>query len=68
MSDKEHQLSLLINASGARLDPERTEQTLQSLQNIAKELAKLRSLDLHDVHPAVVFSPPEMTTGEKNEL
>jgi hypothetical protein len=68
MSEKEHQLNILINALGAYLSPERREQTFKSLENIAKELEKLRSLDLHEVHPAVVFRPEEIITGDKNEF
>lgn len=68
MSEKEQQLNILINALGARLSPERTEQVFRSLENIAKELEKLRSLDLHDVHPAVVFRPEEVMSGDTNEL
>jgi hypothetical protein len=30
---------------------------LAAFQPIAQEIAKLRSLDLTDVHPAIVFSP-----------
>jgi hypothetical protein len=30
---------------------------LESYRTIATEIAKLRSLDLTDIHPAVVFDP-----------
>jgi hypothetical protein len=41
------------------LDLNETERAalLQSYRTIATEIAKLRSLDLTDIHPAVVFDP-----------
>lgn len=38
---------------------------LAAFQSVAEEIAKLRALDLTDVHPAVVFSPlPASEQGE----
>ncbi len=43
------------------LDLDETERAalLDAYRTIAGEIAKLRSLDLSDVHPAVVFNPME---------
>ena len=54
--------------TGAPLDPyrdvmgldvtqERLEENLAAFADVLAELRKLRSLDLTDVHPAVVFDP-----------
>ncbi len=47
----------LAEAFGIELAPERRAAVLTAFLPIAEEIAKLRSLDLTDVHPAVVFSP-----------
>ena len=47
----------LAEAIGFDFDPGRRVAVLAAFADIAKEIAKLRSLDLADVHPAVVFSP-----------
>jgi hypothetical protein len=43
------------------LDLDETEQAalLETYRSIAAEIVKLRSLDLTDIHPAVVFNPVE---------
>jgi hypothetical protein len=43
------------------LDLDETERAalLDAYRTIAVEIAKLRSLDLTDIHPAVVFNPME---------
>ena len=43
------------------LDLDETERAalLEVYRSIAAEIAKLRSLDLTDIHPAVVFNPVE---------
>jgi hypothetical protein len=46
----------LAEAIGFDLEPGRRVAVLAAFVDIAKEIAKLRSLDLTDVHPAVVFS------------
>jgi hypothetical protein len=51
------ELEMLVEALGVELDKERRAAVLAAFQPIAQEIAKLRSLDLTDVHPAVVFSP-----------
>jgi hypothetical protein len=51
------ELEMLVEALGVELDRERRAAVLAAFQPIAQEIAKLRSLDLTDVHPAVVFSP-----------
>jgi hypothetical protein len=47
----------LTQAIGFDLDPARRVAVLAAFADIAKEIARLRSLDLADAHPAVVFSP-----------
>jgi hypothetical protein len=51
------ELEMLVEALGVKLERERRAAVLAAFQPIAQEIAKLRSLDLTDVHPAVVFSP-----------
>ena len=50
-------MDLWIDIIGLDLPPERREELLAAFQAIAAEIAKLRSLDLTDIHPAVVFDP-----------
>ncbi|WLA79495.1 hypothetical protein [Bradyrhizobium elkanii] len=52
-----NELESLVDALGIELDAERRAAVLAAFQPIAQEIAKLRSLDLTDIHPAVVFSP-----------
>jgi hypothetical protein len=47
----------LARAIGFELDPNRRAAVLAAFTDVADEIARLRSLDLTDVHPAVVFSP-----------
>jgi hypothetical protein len=47
----------LARAIGLEFDPERRAAVIAAFADIAAEIAKLRGLDLTDVHPAVVFSP-----------
>jgi hypothetical protein len=47
----------LAEVLGIDLPPERRAAVLAAFLPVAEEIAKLRSLDLTDVHPAVVFSP-----------
>ncbi len=42
---------------GVDFDPNRLEQNLEAYLPILEEIRKLRSLDLADVHPAVIFDP-----------
>ncbi len=51
------ELEQLIEALGIDLRPDRRAAVLAAFKPVAEEIAKLRSLDLTDVHPAVVFSP-----------
>jgi hypothetical protein len=51
------ELKDLVAALGLDLPPERRVAVLAAFLPIAEEIAKLRDLDLTDVHPAVVFSP-----------
>ena len=51
-----NELEMLVAALGIELEKERRSAVLAAFQPVAQEIAKLRSLDLTDVHPAVVFS------------
>ena len=42
---------------GLDLPPERLSEVLAAYGDILAEIRKLRTLDLTDVHPAVVFEP-----------
>jgi hypothetical protein len=42
---------------GLDLPPERLQEVLAAYGDILAEIAKLRTLDLTDVHPAVIFEP-----------
>jgi hypothetical protein len=50
-------MDLWTDIIGLDLPPARREELLAAFQAIATEIAKLRSLDLTDIHPAVVFDP-----------
>lgn len=52
-----NEMEMLVEALGIQLERQRRSAVLGAFQPIAQEIAKLRSLDLTDVHPAVVFSP-----------
>ena len=52
-----NELEMLVEALGIQLEEERRSAVLAAFQTMSQEIAKLRSLDLTDVHPAVVFSP-----------
>ena len=43
--------------SGSPLDAERLREVIEAYAPILDEIARLRELDLSDVHPAVVFEP-----------
>jgi hypothetical protein len=51
-----NELEMLLEALGIELEKERRSAVFAAFQPVAQEIAKLRSLDLTDVHPAVVFS------------
>jgi hypothetical protein len=51
-----NELEMLVAALGIELEKERRSAVLAAFQPVAQEIAKLRSLDLTDVHPAVIFS------------
>ena len=51
------ELEKLVEALGIESERERRAVLLAAFQPVAEEIAKLRTLDLTDVHPAVVFSP-----------
>jgi hypothetical protein len=51
-----NELDMLVEALGIQLEKERRSTVLTAFQPVAQEIARLRSLDLTDVHPAVVFA------------
>jgi len=42
---------------GLELTPERRAVVLEAYRDVLAEIAKLRTLDLTDVHPCVIFEP-----------
>jgi hypothetical protein len=55
-----NELDMLVEALGIQLEKERRSTVLTAFLPVAQEIAKLRSLDLTDVHPAVVLAPAPM--------
>ena len=51
------ELDLLKRTSGTPLTADRLQEVLRAYEPILAEIAKLRALDLQDVHPAVLFEP-----------
>ena len=49
-------LDLIKDILGISLPPERIEENQQSYKDILEEIKKLRTLDLSNEYPAVVFS------------
>ncbi len=49
--------TLLAQLSGTPLDSERLQAVLTAYAPILDEIARLRTLDLRDVHPAVIYEP-----------
>ena len=58
---------LITDVLGISLKPERVEENLNAYADILQEIAKLRTLDLSDVHPAVIFSPIVVTKDKDHE-
>ena len=50
-------VALLRELLGIGPESERLEENLGAYRTILEEIAKLRTLDLSDVHPVVVFDP-----------
>jgi hypothetical protein len=50
-------LALLEQLSGASLGNERLRQVVAAYAPILEEIARLRELDLRDLHPAVLYEP-----------
>lgn len=50
-------VELLQRTSGTPLTADRLREVLAAYEPILAEIAKLRALDLQDIHPAVVFEP-----------
>lgn len=48
---------LLRELSGLPLNDERFQELVERYRPILSEIEKLRTLDLKDVHPAVLFNP-----------
>lgn len=49
--------TLLARLSGTPLDSERLQAVLAAYAPVLEEIARLRTLDLRDVHPAVIYEP-----------
>ena len=49
--------ALLAQLSGTPLDSDRLRAVLAAYAPILEEIARLRTLDLRDVHPAVIYEP-----------
>lgn len=49
--------AVLAQLLGTPLDSERLQAVLAAYAPILEEIGKLRTLDLRDVHPAVVYEP-----------
>ena len=60
-------LALLQRVTGTPLAPERLEALLAAGAPILEEIARLRTVDLADLHPAVIFEPsaPYRRTGRR---
>ena len=58
---------LVRDVLGISLEPERIEENLAAYADILQEIAKLRTLDLSDVNPAVTFSPIAAAKRKVNE-
>jgi hypothetical protein len=50
-------VELLQRLSGTTLGAERLREVVAAYESIFEEISRLRELDLHDVHPAVLFEP-----------
>lgn len=50
-------LELLERLSGTTLGSERLRDVIAAYAPMLEEIARLRELDLRDVHPAVIFEP-----------
>jgi len=50
-------VSTVQDLLGTNLSDERFRETLGAFSDVLAEIRKLRSLDLTDVHPAVIFEP-----------
>ena len=59
-------IDALAAAIGLEFEPARRTHVIRAFTDIAKEIAILRSLDLTDVHPAVVFSPVVSNGSERD--
>jgi len=68
MPDNKYELDNLVNAMGAQITPGRKAQIFKALEDVSLELAKLRQLDLHAVHPAVVFRPEGTGIGDRDDF
>ena len=51
------EMAILRLLSGSPLSPQRLAELLAAYEPILAEIARLRTLDLRDVHPAVIFEP-----------
>jgi len=55
MDDSE--LGVFKELLGLQLTPERLQENLAAYRAILEEIHRLRSLDLTEIHPAIIFEP-----------
>ena len=58
---------LVRDVLGISLEPERVEENLAAYADILQEIVKLRTLNLSNIHPAVIFSPIAAAKRDDNE-
>jgi len=60
-------ISTMQDVLGTSLSDDRFRESLAAFEDVLAEIRKLRSLDLKDIHPAVIFEPtaPYRAKGEK---
>ena len=63
MSDSQ-ELATLREITGLDLDDRRLREVLVAYGAVRREIAKLRELDLTEVHPAIVFDPTIGSSGK----
>jgi hypothetical protein len=60
-------LDLVRDVLGIELPPERLAENLAAFARILEEITRLRTLDLTDIHPSIVFDPTAPYRREPRE-
>ena len=60
-------ISTMQDLLGTSLSDERFQEILAAFDDVLAEIRKLRSLDLKDVHPAVIFEPTAPYRAEREK-